>query len=123
VKLKTSKHASVKDKARQKKKMSIRRRVKGSAERPRLCVFRSARHMYAQVIDDTTGQTLVAASTLDVEGSKGSNINSAKAIGQELAKRALGKNIKAVVFDRNGYLYHGRIKSLADGAREAGLSF
>ena len=123
MKLKTSKHGSVKDAARQKKKMSIRRRVKGDAERPRLCVFRSAKHMYAQVIDDATGTTLVAASTLDVEGAKGSNINSAKAIGQELAKRALGKNIKAVVFDRNGYLYHGRIKSLADGAREAGLSF
>jgi large subunit ribosomal protein L18 len=109
--------------ARQKKKMSIRRRVTGTAERPRLCVFRSARHIYAQVIDDATGNTLVAASTLDVEGLKGANKDSATAIGKEIAKRALSKNINAVVFDRNGYLYHGRIKSLADGAREAGLNF
>ncbi len=122
MRLTTSKHSSVKDVARQKKKMRIRRRVKGSTERPRLCVFRSARHIYAQIIDDVTGATLVSASTLDVEGLKGANKDSAKAIGAEVAKRALTKNIKAVVFDRNGYLYHGRIQALADGAREAGLN-
>lgn len=103
--------------------MRIRRRVKGSEERPRLCIFRSARHIYAQVVDDTKGVTLVSASTLDVEGHKGANKETAKAIGAEVAKRALNKNIKEVVFDRNGYLYHGRVKALADGAREAGLNF
>lgn len=123
MRLTTNKHSSQKDVARQKKKMRIRRQLVGSAERPRLCVFRSARHIYAQVIDDATGTTLVSASTLDVEGLKGANKNSATAIGKEIAKRALSKNINAVVFDRNGYLYHGRVKSLADGAREAGLSF
>lgn len=123
MRLTTSKHSSVKDVARQKKKARIRRRVKGSEERPRLCVFRSARHIYAQVIDDVGGKTLVSASTLDVEGLKGANKNSAHAIGMEVAKRAMSKNIKAVVFDRNGYLYHGRVKALAEGAREAGLSF
>lgn len=123
MRLTTTKHSSRKDVARQKKKLRIRRRVKGSSERPRLCVFRSARHIYAQIIDDTNGVTLVSASTLDIEGLKGANKNSAQAVGQEVAKRALGKSINAVVFDRNGYLYHGRIKSLADGAREAGLNF
>ena len=106
-----------------KKKLRIRRKLKGDTERPRLCVFRSARHMYAQIIDDSTGQTLVSASTLDVEGLKNANKDTAKAIGMEVAKRAQVKNIKAVVFDRNGFLYHGRIKSLADGAREGGLNF
>ena len=123
VRLTTSKHSSVKDIARAKKKMRIRRRVTGTAERPRLCIFRSTRHIYAQLIDDTNGTTLCAASTLDTDGLKGSNKETAKAIGKEVAKRALTKNIKAVVFDRNGYLYHGRVQSLADGAREAGLSF
>jgi large subunit ribosomal protein L18 len=123
VRLTTNKHSSFKEVARQKKKMRIRRRVKGTEERPRLCVFRSARHIYAQIIDDAKGVTLVSASTLDVEGLKNANKDTAKAIGAEVAKRAIGKNIKAVVFDRNGYLYHGRVKALADGAREAGLSF
>lgn len=122
MRLSTRKHSSPKEVARQKKKMRIRRRVKGDAERPRLCIFRSARHMYAQVIDDVTGATLVSASTLDVEGLKGSNKETAKAIGAEVAKRAMSKNIKSVVFDRNGYLYHGRVQALADGAREAGLN-
>ena len=122
VKLTAGKHSAAKDVARQKKKMSIRRRVKGTEERPRLCIFRSARHMYAQIIDDVSGATIVSASTLDIEGLNGSNLNTAKAIGVEVAKRALGKNIKSVVFDRNGYLYHGRVQALADGAREAGLN-
>lgn len=123
MRLSTNKHSSPKEVARQKKKMRIRRRVHGTSERPRLCVFRSARHMYAQLIDDVSGNTIAAASTLDVEGLKGSNKNTASAIGKEIAKRALAKNINAVVFDRNGYLYHGRVKSLAEGAREAGLNF
>ena len=123
MRLNVTKHSSVKDAARQKKKARIRKRITGTAERPRLCIFRSARHIYAQVIDDTTSKTLATASTLDVEGHKGANKDSARAIGMEVAKRALTKNISAVVFDRNGYLYHGRVKALADGAREAGLNF
>jgi large subunit ribosomal protein L18 len=123
VRLSTRKHSAHKEVSRQKKKMRIRRRLKGSEERPRLCIFRSARHIYAQIIDDATGQTLATASTLDVEGLKNANKDTAKSIGTEIAKRAQAKNIKAVVFDRNGYLYHGRVKALADGAREAGLNF
>ncbi len=123
MRLTTRKHSSVKDVSRQKKKARIRRKLSGDESRPRLCVFRSTKHIYAQVIDDVTGKTLVAASTLDVEGSKNANKETASAIGKEIAKRAQQKNIKAVVFDRNGYLYHGRVKALADGAREAGLQF
>lgn len=123
MRLTTNKHSSVKEVARMKKKARIRRRVKGTEERPRLCVFRSARHIYAQIIDDATGRTLVSASTLDVEGLKNANKDTATAIGKEIAKRAQSKNITAVVFDRNGFLYHGRVKALADGAREAGLNF
>ncbi len=118
-----SKHTSVKEVSRQKKKARIRSKLTGTQERPRLCVFRSSKHLYAQVIDDATGTTLVAASTLDVDGLKNANKDTAAAIGKEIAKRAQAKNIKAVVFDRNGYLYHGRVKSLAEGAREAGLEF
>lgn len=117
-----SKHTSVKEVSRQKKKARIRSKLGGTSERPRLCVFRSSKHLYAQVIDDATGTTLVSASTLDLD-SKNANKDTATAIGKEIAKRAQAKNIKAVVFDRNGYLYHGRVKSLAEGAREAGLEF
>jgi len=123
VRLTISKHTSVKETARMKKKASIRRRITGTAEKPRLCVFRSARHIYCQLIDDTTATTLATASTLDVDGLKNANKSTATAIGKEIAKRAQSKNIKAVVFDRNGFLYHGRVKALADGAREAGLEF
>lgn len=123
MRLSTRKHSAAKEVARQKKKMRIRRRVKGTDERPRLCIFRSARHIYAQLIDDAKGATIVSASTLDVEGLKNANKDTAKAVGAEIAKRAIGKNIKSVVFDRNGYLYHGRIQALAEGAREAGLNF
>ncbi len=118
-----SKHTSPKETSRLKKKLRIRRRLHGSDERPRLCVFRSARHIYAQLIDDAAGVTIVSASTLTVDGLKSANKTSAAAIGKEIAKLALGKNIKSVVFDRNGYLYHGRVKALAEGAREAGLTF
>ena len=107
--------------SRLKNRVRIRKKIQGSAERPRLCVFRSGKHMYAQLVDDTSGSTLVAASTLKMP--KGSNRESAKAIGMEVAKAAQSKNIKNVVFDRSGYLYHGRVKALADGLREAGLKF
>ena len=113
--------------ARQKRQVRVRRKVQGSQERPRLCVFRSARHIYAQIIEDTTGTTLVSVSTVskDLSGElkvRG-NVEAAKLIGKKIAERALAKNITQVVFDRNGFLYHGRIKALADAAREAGLSF
>ena len=119
----TNKHSSRKDVARMKKKLRIRRRVKGTEERPRLCVFRSTKHIYAQLINDDTGVTILSSSTLSVDGMKNANKDTAKAIGSALAKAAVSKNIKDVVFDRNGYLYHGRVKSLADGAREGGLNF
>lgn len=116
--------SATKLKSRAKKHIRIRKKVFGTDERPRLNVFRSAKHIYAQIVDDATGKTIVEASTMSVEipGSKGSRA-AATAIGQEIAKRAMGKNIKDVVFDRGGYLYHGRIKALADAAREAGLKF
>jgi large subunit ribosomal protein L18 len=107
---------------RLKNKARIRKKVDGHSERPRLCVYRSGRHIYAQIVDDTVGKTLVSFSTLEGE-LKTKNIDSAKQVGAELAKRALGKNIKNVVFDRSGYVFHGRIKAVADGAREAGLNF
>lgn len=120
-------YAQQRQKARNKRKVRVRRKVRGVPERPRLCVFRSAKHIYAQIIEDTTGQTLVAASTLNGEVADGvkftGNIEAAKAVGQALAKKALEKNVQQVVFDRNGFLYHGRVKALAEGAREAGLSF
>jgi len=106
----------------------IRRKLAGTPERPRLAVFRSQAHIYAQVIDDDAGKTLCSASTLDKDlqkekSAKGANVASAKAVGQLIATRAKEKGIQAVVFDRGGFQYHGRIKALADGAREAGLKF
>jgi len=101
----------------------IRRRVKGTEQRPRLAVFRSVKHIYAQVIDDAKGHTVVAASSAEKSGANGGNVAGAKAIGKLVAERAKGKGIKAVVFDRGGYQYHGRVKALADAAREAGLEF
>jgi large subunit ribosomal protein L18 len=113
--------------ARKKRQVRVRRKIHGSLERPRLCVFRSARHIYAQIIEDVTGTTLVAVSTVSKEiggDLKGSgNVEAAKLIGKKIAERALANNITQVVFDRNGFLYHGRVKALADAAREAGLSF
>ena len=102
----------------------IRRKLRGTAERPRLAVFRSVAHIYAQVIDDAEGTTLVSASSVD-KGAKtsGGNVAAAKAIGKLVAERANEKGIKKVVFDRGGYLYHGRVKALADAARAAGLEF
>jgi len=101
----------------------IRRRVKGSEHRPRLAVFRSVKHIYAQVIDDAKGHTVVAASSSEKSGTNGGNVAGAKAIGKLVAERAKDKGIKAVVFDRGGYQYHGRVKALAEAAREAGLEF
>ena len=102
----------------------IRRKVRGTSERPRLAVFRSLKSIYAQVIDDSTGKTIVSASSLEKDaGTKGSNAAAAKAVGALIAKKAKDKGIKQVVFDRGGYLYHGNIKALADAARENGLEF
>ncbi|MFT3989998.1 MAG: 50S ribosomal protein L18 [Luteolibacter sp.] len=102
----------------------IRRKVSGTAERPRLAVHYSNQHIYAQVIDDVAGKTLVSASTLDKSFEKASsNIESAQKVGALLAERAKGSNISAVVFDRGGHLYHGKIKALADAARDGGLQF
>jgi large subunit ribosomal protein L18 len=113
--------------ARLKRQVRVRRQVQGTGERPRLCIFRSSRHIYAQIIEDASGKTLVAASTLnkDVAGALdySGNIDAAKAVGAAIARKALEQNIQQVVFDRNGFLYHGRVKALADAAREAGLSF
>jgi large subunit ribosomal protein L18 len=99
----------------------IRAKLSGTAERPRLNVYRSLNHIYAQVIDDQSGQTLVSASTIKLK--TGGNVAAAKEIGKSVAEKAVEKGIKKVVFDRGGYLYHGRIKALADAAREAGLEF
>ena len=101
----------------------IRRRVKGTEQRPRLAVFRSVKHIYAQVIDDAKGHTVVAASSSEKSAGNGGNVAGAKAIGKLVAERAKDNGIKAVVFDRGGYQYHGRVKALADAAREAGLEF
>lgn len=118
---------NLKRQARLKRKKRIRKRLAGSTERPRLSVFRSAKHIYAQVIDDTSGQTLAAASSLEKvvkeQGKFENKVAAANFIGKLVGERALEKGIKKAVFDRNGFLYHGRIKAVSDGAREAGLDF
>ena len=103
----------------------IRRKVKGDTKRPRLAIYRSLNHIYAQVIDDRLGKTLVSASTTekDLRTGGGGNLDAARRIGQTIAERAIAAGIEQVVFDRGGYLYHGRIKAVADAAREAGLEF
>ena len=102
----------------------VRKKISGTPERPRLCVFRSNKHIYAQIIDDINGVTLVSASTMDKDfDGYGGNKEAAKKIGKTLADRAAQKNITEVVFDRSGYIYHGRVKELAEGAREGGLKF
>ena len=112
---------------RTKKHMRIRNRVNGTAERPRLAVFRSNNHMYAQIIDDTVGNTLVSASTVEkevkAELNKTNDVEAAAYVGKVIAKRAMEKGITEVVFDRGGFLYHGKIEALAEAAREAGLVF
>jgi large subunit ribosomal protein L18 len=118
-------NTSQKQVIRFKRKRRIRARVEGTSERPRLSVFRSNKHLYVQLVDDVKGHTLVAASTgeEDLKDKAGATIDGAKTLGNLVAKRALAKNISQVVFDRSGYLYHGRIKALADAAREGGLKF
>ena len=110
--------------ARVRRHLRVRKKVSGTPEKPRLAVFRSEKNIYAQIIDDVNAVTLVAASSLDkdFEGI-GSNKEAAKAVGEAIAKRALDKGIKEVVFDRGGFVYHGRVQNLAEGAREAGLEF
>lgn len=112
-----------KNQERIRRHIRVRRKVSGTPECPRLNVFRSNAHIHAQIIDDVTGTTLVAVSSVDMKMANGGNIEAAKAIGVEIAKRAIAKNIGNVVFDRGGYVYHGRVKALADAAREAGLKF
>ena len=109
---------------REKRHARVRNKVSGTAERPRLCVYKSNSNIYAQIIDDVAGNTLVSASTLDKEvKTKKSNIEAAKEVGTLIAKRAVSKNIKTVVYDRSGYIYHGIVKELAEAARECGLEF
>ena len=109
--------------SRLKRQARVRKKVRGTTECPRLSVFRSAKHIYAQIIEDTTGKTLVAASTVskDIDLAQCGNVDAAKAVGAAIAKKALDQNITQVVFDRNGFLYQGRVQALADAAREAGL--
>jgi large subunit ribosomal protein L18 len=113
-----------KNKTRQKRHLRVRNRVFGTAERPRLNVFRSLKHVYAQIVDDTKGHTLVAASSVEKDfGGYGGNVEAAKKVGAAVAKKALEKGITEVVFDRGGYIYHGRVAALAQAARDAGLKF
>lgn len=116
-----------KNKARLKRHLRVRKKITGTAARPRLSVFRSAKHMYAQLIDDVAGVTLASASTKDKELTEaignGGNVEAAAKVGELIAKRAQAKGVTEVVFDRGGYLYHGRITALATAAREAGLNF
>jgi len=112
--------------ARERRHTRVRKKVQGTAERPRLCVFRSLNHIYAQVIDDSRGHTLASASTLDPEikgGDAKAKTAGAELVGSLVAKRALSQGVKQIVFDRGGYKYHGRVKALAEGARSQGLVF
>lgn len=113
--------------SRKRRHIRIRKKVSGTSDRPRLCVSKSLKHIYAQIINDDTGATLASSSTMDkdikVKIKTAGDINAAKVIGAAIAEKALGKDIKKVVFDRGGYIYHGRIKALAEAAREKGLQF
>jgi len=119
-----------KEDRRERIKYRLRKRVRGSEERPRLTVYRSVAHIYVQVVDDMTGRTLASASSVEpslkgtfAKEAKGGNVAGAQAVGKTIAQRLLEKGVKRVVFDRNGFLYHGRVKAVADAAREAGLEF
>ncbi|MEE4605737.1 MAG: 50S ribosomal protein L18 [Desulfobacteraceae bacterium] len=118
---------NIRQQARLKRKKRIRKKIYGTAERPRLSVFRSSRHIYAQIIDDTAGRTIVAASTVDQQAKEApkfkNKVAAANFVGKIVGERALNQGIKKVVFDRNGFLYHGRVKSLSEGARKTGLVF
>jgi large subunit ribosomal protein L18 len=109
--------------ARTRRQERVRRRVRGTDTRPRLCVFRSNRHMYVQVISDESGKTLAAASTMGLDGTATSNKGAARKVGERIAQLCQERNIAAVIFDRNGFLFHGRVKEVAEGARAAGLKF
>ncbi len=122
MKIVLKKNTSPKVNNRLKKKLRIRKKVSGTVEKPRLCVFKSAKHIYASLIDDTTGKTLLTVSSLNIKDDL-SGVEMAKKVGLEIAGKAKSEKIETVVFDRNGFIYHGRIKSLAAGAREAGLKF
>lgn len=127
-----SDRVGLRERARRRRQERVRKKVRGTAERPRLSVFKSAKHIYGQLIDDVHGHTLVAASSLSpsfrervqsIEKASGSNVSGAKIVGELMAGQARAKGIAQIVFDRNGFLYHGRVKALAEGAREAGLQF
>lgn len=109
--------------SRLRRHVRVRAKISGTIERPRLCLYRSNKNIEAQLIDDVKGVTLVASSSMTLKLENGSNIEAAKAVGKDIAEKALNLNIKAIVFDRSGYLYHGRVKALAEAAREAGLAF
>ncbi|WMJ75238.1 50S ribosomal protein L18 [Cytophagaceae bacterium ABcell3] len=115
--------ASQKDLRRLKIRRSIRKKVSGTGNKPRLSVYRSNKGIYAQIIDDLKGHTLVSASVSELSNSKGTKVELSKGVGQLLAEKAVSNGISEVIFDRGGYLYHGRVKALADGAREGGLKF
>ncbi|EFI32997.1 ribosomal protein L18 [Desulfonatronospira thiodismutans ASO3-1] len=112
-----------KNQRRIKRKYRIRKKIRGTAEKPRLVVFRSNKHIYAQIVDDADARTLAACSTHNLDEHSGLNATAAQSVGSKLAEQATSKNISTVVFDRNGYYYHGRIKALADAARAGGLKF
>jgi large subunit ribosomal protein L18 len=118
---------SEKIQARIKRKKRIRKKISGTAERPRLCVFKSLKNMYAQIVDDASGKVIAGVSTLtpEIKGEVGygGNAGSAKKVGEAIARKAMGMGIKEIIFDRNGFKYHGRVKALAEGAREGGLIF
>ena len=119
-------HKDKKTSGRTKRHRRVRKKIRGTRERPRLVVFRSLRHVYAQLVDDDAGRTVCAASSLDpnLKGKvAGGNVDGAKTVGEEVGRKALAQNIKTVVFDIGGYKYHGRVKALAEGARDAGLKF
>ena len=123
MRLKYKRSTDAKTVNRRKKKVRIRKTVSGSEQRPRLSIFKSVQHVYAQVIDDVSGRTIVSASTLEKGAGEKSGKDAAAHVGMTVAQRAKELKIDTVVFDRNGYLYHGRVKALADAAREAGLKF
>lgn len=108
---------------RQRKHLRVREKISGTSDKPRLCVFRSNKNIEAQIIDDTKGVTLVSSSSVALKLKDGGNCEGAAKVGEDLAKKALAKGIKTIAFDRNGYLYHGRVAALADAARKAGLQF
>lgn len=109
--------------SRLRRKRSIRRKISGTTERPRISVFKSNTRIYAQIIDDTTGRTLATASSAELGATKNTNVELSKEVGKKLAEKASAAGISEVIFDRNGYVYHGKVKALADGAREGGLKF